>query len=551
MWTGEELILWGGDSDSDANHHANGAAFDPVAEAWRLLPRAPLAGRSEPGAVWTGTEVFIWGGTDGTAMNDGAAFDPKTSTWRMLPTSPLRPRVPVAIVWTGEEMIVWGNEDRLATAVDGAAYDPALDRWRMLPSAPLALNLASSLWTGEELIVYGAWLDGRNHADTRHAQGIAYDPETNEWRLLTVHPFSPQASTAVWTGDQLLVWDYELRSAAYDPTSDEWKPLPDLPLEFSECYPQGDRPVDDLVFAWHCGKGALFDLAKDEWQALPGPFREIFGHPVAADGVVLFAGAASDGSGNALWAYKPDPVNLADADERVRLPVTFPDGTTAVLTYPEELDLAGMGVQPDVSFLYRDYPPPRFPLAFYRGDVPEAALGGTEPNERLITRAGTTAELWQAPSPPETDSTDRALNLYRLVFRFGSWSVVAHVRNRQEAKVVAASLDGRETADGLIALEAFSAIALSDESGEGEGPRLTLGDAEPDPDLFGADARFRMIEIWVEKCDESDPPSGSGEYALLCLGGELSAHINGGRAFVRAVFDGLEAQDVRLGDPDR
>jgi hypothetical protein len=32
---------------------------------------------------------------------------------------------------------------------------------------------------------------------------------------------------------------------------------------------------------------------------------EAYGRPVAAGSSVLFAGAAHEGSGNALWAYRP------------------------------------------------------------------------------------------------------------------------------------------------------------------------------------------------------------------------------------------------------
>ncbi len=105
-----------------------------------------------------------------------------------------------------------------------------------------------------------------------------------------------------------------------------------------------------------------------------------------------------------------------------------------------------------------------------------------------------------------------------------------------------------ETPDGFIALQALPPIALSDESGEGEGPRLTIGDSEPDPDLLRVDDRFRHVELWVERCsDAAEELSPSGEYASLCLGGVLTVNINGDREFVRGVLDGLEAREVRLG----
>jgi hypothetical protein len=106
-------------------------------------------------------------------------------------------------------------------------------------------------------------------------------------------------------GDSLVAWDYELHAAAYDPARDQWKRLPDLPLSFAECYPRGALLAEGRVFAWHCGTGALLDPAAETWSFVSGPVREPAGTPIAAREVVLFAGALTDGSANALWAYKP------------------------------------------------------------------------------------------------------------------------------------------------------------------------------------------------------------------------------------------------------
>jgi hypothetical protein len=200
-------------------------------------------------------------------------------------------------------MIVWGDVSRGASAVDGAAYDPRADRWRELPHAPFALNEATLAWTGEEMIAVGARLDGNNWSDTEHARGAAFDPATDEWRILPPHRLSPQASTAVWTGREVVVWDYELRSAAYNPATDRWRPLPDLPLDFSECYPKG-AAGEGVVLAWHCGRAALLDPEAGSWRAVDEAPRDIFAPPVAAGSAFLFVGAYESG-GHSAWAYRP------------------------------------------------------------------------------------------------------------------------------------------------------------------------------------------------------------------------------------------------------
>lgn len=313
VWTGRELFHWGGNTDCDRTIHADGALFDPAAGTWRRMPAGPLGGRSLAGATWTGKEVFVWGGwtfgsagAGSTGWGGGALFDPATGKWRVLPPAPLSPRMPAAVVWTGSEVLVWGSDDRPAAPQqrEGAAYDPKLGTWRLLPRAPLGLNEAQGLWTGQELVVFGALLDGDNWSDTKHAQGIAYDPEANSWRRLPEYPLSPQASTVAWTGREVVAWDYDMKAGAYDPARDSWRTLPDVPLRFSECYPDAPR-LGDVVLAWFCGEGAVLDASTSSWHRIAPAPTEIYGRPVSAGEVVLFAGAAEDGSRNRLWAYKP------------------------------------------------------------------------------------------------------------------------------------------------------------------------------------------------------------------------------------------------------
>jgi hypothetical protein len=250
--------------------------------------------------------MLVWGGwtENGRTLGDGAAYDPETASWRMLPAAPLGPRIPAAAVWTGRELLLWGDVSRFEEARDGAAYDPEADRWRSLPPAPTALNEVSAAWTGAELIVFGALLDGNNWTERRHAEGVAYSPATDEWRRIAPFALSPQASWATWTGDELLVWDYELKAAAYDPARDSWRELADLPLDFSECYPKSVR-VGQAVFAWHCGgPAALFKGESARWKVVPTPREGVVGRPLAAGSVVFFVEASHEGKAGG-WVYRP------------------------------------------------------------------------------------------------------------------------------------------------------------------------------------------------------------------------------------------------------
>ncbi|MDQ1347694.1 MAG: hypothetical protein QG573_1067, partial [Acidobacteriota bacterium] len=59
VWTGSELLLWGGADDS------SGGRYDPATNSWRpttLVNVPPVRMMGRWSTVWTGTEMIIWGG---------------------------------------------------------------------------------------------------------------------------------------------------------------------------------------------------------------------------------------------------------------------------------------------------------------------------------------------------------------------------------------------------------------------------------------------------------------------------------------------------------
>lgn len=119
VWDGSELLVVGG---NDAP--AGGFAYDPEANSWRRL--APMdSGRAHSAAVWTGNRLLLWGGETGrpggfVTPPHGLAYDPRADRWSPLPQAPLRGRLDPLAVWTGHAMIVWGG----AGFADGAAFTP-------------------------------------------------------------------------------------------------------------------------------------------------------------------------------------------------------------------------------------------------------------------------------------------------------------------------------------------------------------------------------------------------------------------------------------------
>jgi hypothetical protein len=218
VWTGTRLLIWGGEhvggkqptpaggeEEEGGNLQSQGASYDPSTDSWRLIARSPLRGRARPRAVWTGREMIVWGGgstqENQVAFTDGAAYDPATDTWRSIGSAPVAPGSRYEAVWTGKQMLVWGGPEG-----QGAAYDPVMNRWTPLPKSPLPyLPTPAVVWTGKLMLVWGLpETEAQNELPA--GLGAAYDPVGRQWTLLAPGGPVGQGQTAVWTGSEMLVW---------------------------------------------------------------------------------------------------------------------------------------------------------------------------------------------------------------------------------------------------------------------------------------------------------------------------------------------------------
>lgn len=232
VWTGREVLNWGG-IGTTGRLFADGAAYNPVTDTWKAMAASPLTARADPSVAWTGREMLVWGGFAGTTFfADGAAYDPEADTWRRLADSPLSGRFGVAR-WTGTLWLRWGGAGETAEGSgpvgDGASYDPATDTWRRLPASPLSARSGPArAWTGSEFLIVGG-----SAGEERFADGAAYRPEANRWRAVPAYPGTPRSSfVSEWTGQELLLWGGQAgelvlgSGGAYDPQTNRWRPLP-------------------------------------------------------------------------------------------------------------------------------------------------------------------------------------------------------------------------------------------------------------------------------------------------------------------------------------
>jgi N-acetylneuraminic acid mutarotase len=234
LWTGSEMIIWGGSFTNNGWHYFNtGGRYDPATDTWTATStiNAPIA-RDAHAAVWTGNEMIVWGGGDNTDFfNTGGRYNPADDTWTAtgavnVPTA----RVEHSAVWTGSEMMVWGGYGcgGNCNLNSGGRYNPSTDSWTATSTinAPEARWYHTVQWTGSEMVVWG----GTNQTTYLNTGG-RYNPNTDSWMATSVpnDVLGRVGHTAVWTGGEMVVWggtDSTFNDCntggRYNPSTDSW-----------------------------------------------------------------------------------------------------------------------------------------------------------------------------------------------------------------------------------------------------------------------------------------------------------------------------------------
>lgn len=340
---------------------ADGSTADRLAPGWESLGRLDPP-RYHVTTVDTGTELLVFGGGDDpytgpgepgfSPLWSGVAIDHASGTVRGLPSSPLCASGIPAGVWTGTEFVIWGagasSVDR-DECPDAAAYSPASGSWRTLDSDFFAAAGSQTVWTGEELVSAAAGLALRISDGTIRTIESVRDSEmftgSDVHSPPTVHsigeeilalgsegvirldiasgqvadgprpPISDRARSAVWTGSELLVVNYEMEVATFDPATGRWNQAQSIPLRFYECSPL-PTAGGELAFIGLCSGIGMWDGSGD-WKILPLPTLEggLFGTLAVGDGYLYQVGK------DILRYVIPDVV-----DGETRQPGFFPVG---------------------------------------------------------------------------------------------------------------------------------------------------------------------------------------------------------------------------------
>ena len=271
--------------------------------------------------------------------------------------------------------------------------------------------------------------------------------------------------------------------------------------------------------------------------------------PRATPSPTVTAGPELD-TGPLHGAFYPDIYREGD---RVVMPVTFVDGTTAEVVFHGDLgadelgtygEIAGGLGEIDRSIYFRYGTGSQFkasgPLASYEG------------------HGGSTVEEWTPP--PETfGSGNFACPI--LVFRFGDWFVGVRTcydeLSSEEKAQWARLLVGRQTEDGFLMLDAEPPLTIA-ETGEHEGPDLWLQGADrgspfitfrPGPCTLGQPAGDQELRVMPDGQQVLiGPIAGQVEtwYANWCEDGMYVGVDSRDREYVEAAAEGLRIRNVTL-----
>ena len=237
LWTGSEMIVWGGYSES-----CEGGLYNLSTNTWRLttLSNAPEANRVRFYTVGTNTEMIVWGGLgmrEGSSsnnnpyLNTGSRYNWGQDKWTPLtqvgaPVCPVNGGASVAAGY----MVIWGGYTGIFSYLGGSRYDIATDTWSQVSSTnqPSSRYKFRPISTGTEIIIWGGAYFA-SPTTTYLATGARYNPLTNIWTTMSTSaaPVGRTGFSAVWTGNEMIIFGGSngallADGARYNLTNNSW-----------------------------------------------------------------------------------------------------------------------------------------------------------------------------------------------------------------------------------------------------------------------------------------------------------------------------------------
>jgi len=273
----EEVILFGGYSQSLGVRLNDLWAYDPVKGAWTELAPSGAAPSAREGQTMTydavSGKVVLFGGYSGTEYyNDTWAYDPQADAWQELtPAGDLPPaRTQQCMVYdsAGAQTLLYGGWDDTNNLTDIWAYDLVADAWHQveqqgdIPEPRFAAAAAYEPVSGK-MYVFGGFPGDPDQTEFLD-ELWAYDPATNQWTQLEAEgdmpaPRNGHCLVADSSAGTLVLFGGTNSEASlndlwtYDPASNAWtaiEPADELPqvrVYASMVYDETDEEI--IVFS--------------------------------------------------------------------------------------------------------------------------------------------------------------------------------------------------------------------------------------------------------------------------------------------------------------
>ncbi len=221
------------------------------------------------------------------------------------------------------------------------------------------------------------------------------------------------------------------------------------------------------------------------------------------------------------------------ADGVTTLTVTFIDGSTAELTWPEGLDLMSEGVHPYGWAFIPDIAARDFVIQ--RGSVEDvvAQFGRPTVLEVYPDGLGGTVTWWE----PE------GAGINFLGFQFGQWATLVYdggssvdtpEMNTETRELWIRSFRGETTSDGFLRFYVDEPLRLG---GGGPGISLTFEGSRGTVELVAMECEPGFVEDGI----------GADDYVDWCdAGGQIVVRVSGPPEFQQQVFDGLQIGPVTV-----
>lgn len=155
----------------------------------------------------------------------------------------------------------------------------------------------TAVWTGNEMIVWG----GMEAVGATYGDGSRYDPATDTWSPVSGigAPGPRHAHSAVWTGSEMLVFggDGTTSGGRYDPVTDTWRDMSPAGAPIGQQWAASVWTGKEFI-VWGgilgspVNTGGRYNPKTDSWQALPPA-------PLAAR---AYAPGAWTGSEMVIWS---------------------------------------------------------------------------------------------------------------------------------------------------------------------------------------------------------------------------------------------------------